>query len=377
VLIASAGWMVASVLVLLHQPLGFDPAHLLLAGVDVHGSSITPTYNAIRTNQFFNQMSEELRHLPGIESVAAVNHYPLGGSINRDTFCSDAHPEDCKRYNSHSPDDFHTTPGYFATIGQTLYSGRDFTASDDGRNHVAIINRALAQQEWPGQNPIGRRLFSDDIGAWATVIGVVGDVHNFDLSTPPVPNLYFPEADNPQTAMAFMLRTSGDPDALANEVRQAIHRLYPDLALYRLESMDHRMSRQVAQRRFLMWTAVAFGLLSLLIAVVGTYGLLAYEISLRQKEIGIRMALGSSREGVTSLLLWQESRWILLGSAVGLLCATLTGYLLRSQFYGAATTTLPVLLGSATLLIVAAIGATIIPARRAAQLDPVQALRND
>jgi predicted permease len=377
VLVASAGWMVASVLLLLHQPLGFDPTRLLIAGVDVHGSSITPTYDAAHTNQFFTQMSEELSHQPGVIAVAAVNHYPLGGFTNRFSFCADVHPEDCNQLNTHAPDNFHVTPGYFATIGQTLYAGSDFTASDDGRRHVAIVNRALAAQEWPGQNPLGKRLYTGDIHDWATVIGVVGDVHNFDLSSPPVPNLYLPEADNPQTAMAFVLRTSGDPEVLAHEVRETIHRLYPDLALYRLESMEHRMSRQVEERRFLMWMASAFGLLSLLIAVLGTYGLLAYEISLREKEIGIRIALGSSREGVMSLLLREESRWILVGASAGLLCAALTGYLLRSQFYGASSTSLPVLLGSAALLVVTGLGATVLPAHRAAHLDPVQALRSD
>ncbi len=377
VLVASAGWMVASVLVLLHQPLGFEPAHLLIAGVDVHGSSITPTYDAARTNQFFNQMSEELRHLPGVEAVAAVNHYPLGGFTNRFDFCSDAHPEDCHRFNSKSPDNFHVTPGYFATIGQTLYSGRDFTNGDEGRRHVAIVNRALAAQEWPGQDPLGKSIYSGDIHEWATVIGVVGDVHNFDLSSPPVPNLYFPEADNSQTAMAFVLRTSGDPEVLSHQVRETIQRLYPDLALYRLESMEHRMSRQTEQRRFLMWLAVAFGLLSLLIAVLGTYGLLAYEISLREKEIGIRIALGSTREGIMRLLLLQEAHWILLGAGSGLVGATITGYLLRAQFYGAADASAPVLLGSVALLVITALGATVLPAQRAAMLDPVQTLRNE
>lgn len=379
VMVASAGWMVASVLVLLHQPLGFDPSHLLLAGIQMRDNSAIATDIATQTqqaNQFFRQMAGDLGHLPGIEAVSAVNHYPLGGWVNRYDFCTDQHPEECNQANTHSPDSFTVLPGYFSTIGQTLYSGRDFTGSDSG-NHVAIINRALAAQEWPGQNPIGKRLFTGETKGWATVIGVVGDVHNFDLSTPPVPNLYIPEADDPQNEMTFMLRTKGNPELLVHEVREAVLHLDSSPTLTRIGSMEGYMSRQTAQRSFLMWLAVAFGLLSLLIAVLGTYGLLAYEISLREKEIGIRIALGSSREAVTSLLLRQESRWILLGTGAGLACAAFAGYVLRSQFYGAGTTSLPVLLGSALLLVVAALGATVLPARRAAQLDPVQALRNE
>ncbi len=377
VLVSCAGWMVASVLLLLHQPLGFDPSHLLLAGVDVHGSNITPTYDAARTNQFFEQASAQLRQLPGVQSVAAVNNYPLGGFLNHYGFCTDQHPELCQQPNEHAPDNFHVTPGYFSTIGQTLYSGRDFTSADNASRHVAIINRALAAQEWPGQNPLGKRLYSGDTQAWAVVVGVVGDIHNFNLSAPPVPNLYLPEADNPQTAMAFLLRTGNDPALSAHAVRETLHRLYPDLALYRLQTMPERMSRQVADRRFLMWLAIAFGLLSLLIAVLGTYGLLAYEVSLREKEVGIRIALGCSREGIVRLLLRQEMRWVLIGVGAGLACATLSGYLLRAQFYGAAASTAPVLLCSAILLVLPSLAATAVPARRAAQLDPVQAMRSE
>lgn len=377
VLVSSGGWMISSVQILLHQPLGFAPDHLLLAGVDIHGSSVMPGYDGPRTALFFNQVIETLRRLPGVQAVAAANHPPISGSIDRTGFCSDAHPDQCNHYNEHGPDNFHVTPGYFAAIGQTLYSGRDFTADDNSGNHVVIVNRALAAQEWPGQDPVGKRIWSGDIQAWATVIGVVGNVHNFDLTSPPVPNLYFPEADHPKTAMTLVLRTTGNPALLSETVRRILVHEHPDLALFRLQPMQTMMAHQVAQRSFLMQVAAAFGALALFLAILGTYGLLAYEVSLREKEIGIRLALGSSPEAIVKLLLGQESRWVLIGAAAGLFCSIVTGYALRAQFYHAGAASLPVLAASLALLVLSSLVAIALPASRAAHLDPVQTLRSE
>ena len=377
VLVACAGWMIASMYALLHQPLGFAPDHLLMAGVDVHGTSVAAEYDPERTNLFFTQVIGDLSRLPGVESVAATNHPPLGHAINRYDFCSDTHPEQWLHQLTINPNSYHVTPGYFSTVGQTLLSGRGFTPSDSAARHVAIVNRALAAREWPGQSAIGHRIRTGDVGAWATVVGVVGDVRSTDLTSAPGPDLYLPQADQPATGMVLVLRTKGDPALLAHTVRGTIRSHHPDLALYRLETMAQEMAAEVEQRRFLMQVAAAFGALSLLIAVLGTYGLLAYEVSLREKEIGIRIALGSSREGIVRLLLRQESRWIFCGTVLGLLCATLAGYLLRSQFYQAQQASLPVLVGTALLLAVPSLAATFIPARRAANQDCVQALRSD
>jgi ABC-type antimicrobial peptide transport system permease subunit len=141
--------------------------------------------------------------------------------------------------------------------------------------------------------------------------------------------------------------------------------------------METRMVHEVAQRSFLMQVAAAFGALALFLAILGTYGLLAYEVSLREKEIGIRLALGSSREAIVQLLLGQESRWVFLGAAAGLFAAILTGYALRAQFYHARAASLPVLAASLALLILPSLIAIALPARRAAHLDPVQTLRSE
>ncbi|HEY3987817.1 MAG TPA: FtsX-like permease family protein, partial [Acidobacteriaceae bacterium] len=377
VLVACAGWTISSVYTLLHQPLGFQPDHLLMAGVDIDSTSVTPRYNAEQTNLYFTQLIASLRQLPGVTAVGATNHAPLRGDLNQYHFCSDLHPERCQRPVAANPDSARITPGYFAAIGQTLLDGRDFTSADNGQRHVAIVNRALAAREWPGQSAIGHRLKTGDIEAWATVVGVVADVHSFDLDSAPGPYLYVPQADHPSTAMVAMVRTSGDPALLTHAVRSLIRAGHSDLALYNLNTMSEVMSSQVELRSFLMQLAAGFGALALFLAILGTYGLLAYEVSLREKEIGIRLALGSSRQAIVQLLLGQESRWVLIGALAGLVGAILTGYALRAQFYHARAASLPVLVASLALLIIPSLIAIALPARRAAHLDPVQTLRSE
>ena len=377
VLVACAGWTVSSVYTLLHQQLGFEPGHLLMAGVDIDTTSVTPRYKPQQTNLFFDQLAARLRQLPGVTAVSATNHPPLGNAVNRYDFCSDVHADQCQQQTTLNPDSYHLLPGYFATVGQTILEGRGFTGADNGSRHVAIVNRFLAEREWPGQSAIGHRVKTGDIKDWATVVGVVGNVHSYDLESAPGPDLYLPEADQPQTGMVFMIRTSGDPALLTRTVRDIIRAQHSDLALFHLRTMSQEMASQVELRSFLMQVAAAFGALALFLAILGTYGLLAYEVSLREKEIGIRIALGSSREAIVQLLLGQESRWILIGAAAGLFGAILSGYALRAQFYHARSASVPVLAASLALLIVPSLIAIALPARRAAHLDPVQTLRSE
>lgn len=165
VLVAGAGWMVSSLFILLHQPLGFEPDHLIIASTDLRGPVPNASSQPAKTLAVLNQALTELSALPGVVNVAAANDKPLGGRINRFSFCADVHREECNQPILRAPDVFLITPEYFRVVGQQLYRGRPFNAADDGRNHVAIVNRALAAQEWPGQNPIGHRIYSGDLHA--------------------------------------------------------------------------------------------------------------------------------------------------------------------------------------------------------------------
>lgn len=376
VLVASAGWMVSSVLILMHQPLGFEPDHLLIASTDLRGPVPGTAVEPAKTLAALQQALDEVHVLPGVLEVAAANDKPLGGRVNRYDFCADLHPDACNHPNLQAPDVFLVTPEYFHAVGQVLLRGRAFQAADDGRNHVAVVNRALATQQWPGQDPIGHRIYSGDLHAWATVVGEVGDVHSYSLERAPVPNLYLPEADGPDTSMTIMVRTKGDPSLMDETVRRIL-RADSQLALRYVESMPELMAHQVELRRFSMWVAAAFGILALGLAILGTYGLIAYEVSLREREIGIRLALGSSRPAIVGLLLRQESLWILGGMISGLVGAIVSGYLLRAEFFHTGAASIPVLTASLLMLALPALAAVAIPGRRASLLDPAVTLRRE
>jgi len=381
VLLACAGWMIGSVYLLLHQPLGFVPDHLLMLQAEVGGDHMTKAESQ-QAELKLGQVAASLRQLPGVVAVAFTDHQPLGHSVNRYDFCSDAHPEQCKQQVNINPNSYAISPGYFSTIGQSLLEGRDFNAADDGRNHVVIVNQALAEREWPGQSALGHRVHTGEIHvpegkSWATVVGVVGNVHNYDLVSSPGPDLYIPRAEDASGYARFMLNVSGDPLLLKNAARAKLKAEFPEADTYGYETMSEEMSSEVSQRVFLMQLAIAFGAVALFLSILGTYGLLAYEVSLREKEIGIRLALGSQRDGIVKLLLYEEGRWLVAGTVLGLACAVVTGYVFQARFYGEHSTAVPVLAASALVLLGSALIAIALPARRAAFQDPAETLRRE
>jgi predicted permease len=381
VLLACAGWMIGGVYLLLHQPLGFAPDHLLMLQAEL-GSGHLSRPEAQQAEIKMSEIAASLRQLPGVESVAFTDHQPLGHAVNRYDFCSDAHVDQCKQPANINPNSYAISPKYFSTLGQSLLKGRDFNAADDGRNHVAIVNQALAAREWPGDSALGHRVRTGEIHTpegkpWVTVVGVVGNVHNYDLVSQPGPDLYIPRSETPSGFARFVLKVNGEPSLLENAARTNLKSEFPEAEIFGVETMSDEMSYEVSERVFLMQVAMSFGAVALLLSILGTYGLLAYEVSLRTKEIGIRLALGSTREKIVRLLVFEQGLWLLTGTILGLCCAVATGYIFRSRFYGAHATSICVLLGSTLLLVLPALLAVALPARRASHQDPVETLRSE
>lgn len=381
VLVACAGWMIGGVYLLSHQPLGFEPDHLLMLDAELGSGHLTKV-EAQQAETKWTEIGATLRQMPGVVSVAFTDHPPLGHAVNRYDFCSDFHPEQCKRQVNINPNSYAISPGYFSTIGQTLLEGRDFTSADDGRDHVVIVNQALAAREWPGESALGHRVHTGEIHipegeSWATVVGVVGNVHNYDLVSQPGPDLYIPRAEDPTAFAKFVVEVNGDPALLKNAARKKLKAEFPEARFYSFETMQWEMSYEVSERVFLMQVAMSFGAVALFLSILGTYGLLAYEVSLREKEIGIRLALGSTRERIVKLLVYEHASWLLAGTLLGLACAVATGYAFRSRFYEAHSTSISVLVGSVLLLTVPALLAIALPARLASLQDPADTLRRE
>lgn len=279
------------------------------------------------------------------------------------------------------------SPGYFETLGIPLRSGRTFNDGDtESSTPVVIVDDRLARKFWPGADPIGRRMFKpekpDDLATpgkntrWLTVIGVVGETKMAGLVTTEdrVGTYYFPIRQESQRSLTLAVRTAGDPLAIAPAIRQQLNVIDPELPLYSVRTMMDRMSESVADRRTPMVVAIVFAVVALLLAAIGIYGVLAYQVSQRTREIGIRLALGSDSRRVFGLIAKEGMTLMLGGFVVGIVGAFAIRRTMATQLYAMSAMD-PVVLGIVgAVLAVVAFAACTLPARRAARIDPLVAL---
>jgi putative ABC transport system permease protein len=319
--------------------------------------------------------------LPGVQyaAVGAGNSVPLLGPHFTGSFTieekadSDAeHPS--AQLSSVSPD-------YFRALGTPLVRGRFFADSDAVESQrVALIDEAAARRFWPNEDPLGRRVKQGGRASnapWATIIGVVGNVKTEGFDQPDHPHLYLSALQNPGYAMAVYLRAEGDPASLTQALREQVRAVDPDLPVFGERTMDDVVGASLARRRFALQVVGGFGVLALLLAGVGVYGVVAYSVSRRTREIGIRLALGASSGAILRWVFGHGMRLTLLGTAAGLVGAFLLTRLLRGLLFGVETTDPVTYAGLAILLAAVALLACYIPARRATKVDPMVALRHE
>jgi predicted permease len=343
---------------------GFDPDGVVAAGIDLdlHG------YKDDQGRAFFHQLAARLREVPGVESVGLATAVPLSGMENRTTVTAGGTEERSLGYTV-------VSPGYLKTLRIPLLRGRDFADADaPGAPPVVIVSEALAREYWPGQDPVGKQLRT---GAEPMeVIGVVRDVQDQTMGQRPSPFMYLPLTQSYEPAATVLVRGRGGPGAALAAVRREVHALDPNLPLM-MELPLRQMIVSLAPQPLLATLIGGFGVVGLILASVGVYGVVAYLVAQRTKEIGIRMALGAARRDVLRLVMGRGARLALVGMAIGTAAALGLTRFLRGLLVGVTPADPATFAGVVILLGAVVLLASWLPARRAARVDPMTALRSE
>jgi putative ABC transport system permease protein len=313
--------------------------------------------------------------LPGVEAVGATSELPLSGAHSDDPFHIPG--------RSYGPSEFddaqfrQVTPGFLAAMRIPLIAGRWLNEHDDSNSPgVVVVNQAFVNHFFPGKNVMGQPLqLMGDLQSTRQIVGIVGDVRHIALSEPDWPEMYVPYAQFAHPTINVVVRAAANPQSLANALQAQVRAVDKDLTLSAVTSMDDVLGGSVSQPRFSSQLIGAFAALAALLATIGLYGLMAYSVNQRRNEIGIRMALGATREDVLRLILRQGSRLAITGIAIGMVTATAATRLLSSILFSVTPNDPPTFIEVALLLGAVALGACLVPAIRAAKVDPMVALR--
>jgi putative ABC transport system permease protein len=387
VLLIGAGLLLASFQRVLAVSPGFSPDHVL-TGIVSPPPSRYASNAQLRT--FWNSVVDRVSALPGVQAAGAVTNLPFGGNYSDSVILAEGYTM-APGESLISPYQVEITPGYFDAMGIPLKRGRRFTASDDAHSaNVVIVDERLANRFWKGRDPIGRRMWKpespEDLvkgpGAdvhFYIVVGVVGNIRVTGLAEKePFGMYYFPFNQAVERGfvrgMTLVTRTAGDPTAIASSIRQQIRAVDPELPFFGIRPMSQRIEQSLTSRRIPMLLSLLFGAIALFLAAIGIYGVLAYQVAQRRREIGIRLALGSDARGIFGLVVSEGLALLGIGLALGLGGAFAIRRAMEAQLFGIQPMDPRVLLGVAGVLTFVAFAACAIPARRAAHIDPVVAL---
>jgi putative ABC transport system permease protein len=325
--------------------------------------------------RLFEQLAAQIRTLPGVKEVGGIEQLPLGTELRSAArFVIEGQPvsnsggRPIVEYRTMSLD-------YFVALGIPLHAGRYLT-EDDFKLGNTVINEAMARRFWPRGDALGKRFDMCSLDAepcWSTIVGVVGDVPQYGLDHVPTYDAYYVGG----WSRFLIVRTAAAPLSLAAAVTETVHHFDPKLPVTHVMTMDNLIADSVSQRRFSSVLVAIFAGLALLLAAIGIYGVMSYTVSQRTQEIGVRMALGAQLENVGGMILGQSLKLILIGVVLGLAGAFAVARFLASLVFGVSTHDVGTFLAVAVLLMVVAMAASWIPARRAMRVDPVVALRHE
>ncbi|HTW45889.1 MAG TPA: ABC transporter permease [Acidobacteriaceae bacterium] len=376
ILLAGAGLLAKSFYKLLHVEDGFDPTHLATVQV-----MVPPNLYAKdgEMDGLVHEIVRRMSALPGVESVGLTSDLPVQCNCDTDWIRIAGKPY----HGEHNEvDERDVSPGYLNTLRAKLMEGRWFTEDDDAKHpQVTVINEALAKRYFPGEDPIGKMIGDDALSpkSMREVVGVLANVREGALDEEMWPAEYMSILYNPDRYFAVVARTRNDANALLPDMVKTVHRINPDMGVFsEISMMDQIDTSQTALlHRFAAWLVSGFAVLALVLSVVGLYGVIAYSVSQRTREIGVRMALGAQRSAVYRLVMSEAGRLIVLGLAVGLAAAVGAAMLMEKLLFHVAAWDAPTLAAVALMLALATLVASYLPARRAARVNPVEALRSE
>jgi putative ABC transport system permease protein len=379
VLVVGSGLMLRSLYTLQGAPLGFNPHHLLAMQITFDQSVHSPG----ETVSFYEQVLDRVKVLPGVESAAIARDLPLVGANPSSPFNMASHPVSrseqwpIARYRAISS-------GYFHTLDIPLLGGRDFTDHDNrGSPGVVIINQKMARQFWPHENPLGQQIEpARGASGWCTIVGIVGDDRKGGAEFPICPTMYYPYLQVPaqdirliEGSMRVVIRSRLAPKALFDEVKQAVGAVNSETPIYDTRTMDEIVAASMLGREFNTVLMGIFGLLALAMALAGIYAVVSYSVSRQAHDFGIRMALGAGKGDILKLVVGQGMRLALMGTAVGLAGALGLTRFMANLLYGVKPTDTVSFAAASAVVAGVAILACYVPARRAAKVDPLVALR--
>jgi predicted permease len=374
-LLACAGFFIRSFQNSAHADMGFRAENLLMMSVDIGLQG----YNEERGQQFYKQLSERVKSLPGVRDASITAYIPMGFDNSLVNIFPEGQVVDDKTKTETAFIDM-VQPSYFRTAGVPVIEGREFTEADSATApKVAIINETFAKTIWPGQDPIGKRFRTEKNGPVIQVVGLTRTGKYLFLYESPQLYVYFPMAQHYSSAATLMVYTEAGPQPLVEAVRDQIRQLDAGLAVFDVMTMDAhvRYGKPLLPARLGAMLVGSFGLLGLILASVGVYGVVSYSVSQRTQEIGIRTALGAQRGNVLGMVLKQGMTLALIGTGVGIALAFLLFRGLHTVLYGVKSTDLVTLGTVSLLLLIVAFLASYIPALRATRVDPVVALREE